>query len=95
MVAGLGALGFSLALAIYVLVPKNDLQFALDGAVAHRVFFGYPSDPRAAQLDLAEWLDKYRKRNEPAISRLTAAFRGASLAVFAEIAFFALALTIP
>lgn len=95
VVAGLVALGASLALTIYVLVPRRGLEFAVDGHGTYEWMFPFRDDSAAVHVELASWLDARRLRNRRVISRSTSAFRLASLGVIGEIAFFTLSLAIP
>lgn len=74
-----------MVLCIYVLLPKDELVFALDGPTAYRELHGVREDEDELDRRFAYWLDSFREANEPTVKRLTAAFEMAGFALLTEI----------
>jgi hypothetical protein len=79
------AFGVSTVLCIYVLLPKDDLVFVLDGRTAYRVLIGVREDDDELDRRLAYWLEAFREANDPTVKRLAGAFEAAGFALLIEI----------
>ena len=94
IVGALGAFVGSVLLSIYVLLPKDDLIFALDAPVAYEALYELRDDEGELLRRVAYWTQSFRSRNQPTIDRLTRAFRMAGVALVAEIVLLALGLAL-
>lgn len=90
----LTAFGSSVVLSIYVLLPKDDLSFALDGPAAYGALCEVREDEEEVDRRLATWLKAVREDNGRIVHRLTAALEVAGFALLAEIGFFAVGLAV-
>lgn len=75
-----------------VLLPKDDLIFALAGAHVHEALHGL--DGEEAHRLVAQWLERLRARNQPTVTRLRARFAWACGALIAQTLLLALALAV-
>jgi hypothetical protein len=75
-----------------VLLPKDDLIFALAGAHVHEALHGL--DVEDAHRLVAQWLERLRARNQPTIAGLRARFAWACGALIAQTLLLALALAV-
>jgi hypothetical protein len=89
-----GAFAASVVLGLFVLLPKEQLVFVLDGPEAYEQLYGQQEDEREVYRILTYWLEQFRGDNEGPIKSVARAFRFASLALVAEIVFLALALAL-
>ncbi len=87
--SGLLAFSASLALSVYVLLPKEGLIFALDGPEAYVALYEVRGDEPEIFRRLTYWLQGFRAKNQTTIARLTRRFTFAGLALLLEIALLA------
>lgn len=92
LILALAAFSSSIILCIYVLLPKDNLVFALDGPNAYEALYEIRDDQKEIDRRLAYWLESFREANHSVIRKLRAAFELAGFALFAEIGFLASAL---
>jgi hypothetical protein len=85
VVSALIAFAALIVLCIYVLLPKDDLIFVLDGPTAYRALYGLREDESELDRSLAYWLEDFREANDPTVKRLTSAFEMAGFALLLEI----------
>jgi hypothetical protein len=86
------AFGISLVLSIYVLLPKEELAFALEGAVVYEALYEVRDDEEEVDWGLASALEAARHANHPIVRRIMRAFETAGIALLAEILFLAVEL---
>jgi hypothetical protein len=89
---GVGAAVASILVAVYLLAPKSNLEFALDGAAVYEHFVREDADPTEARRTLAYWLSDARSSNQVIIDRLVRLFSGACAALVAAVVLWALGL---
>jgi hypothetical protein len=94
VVLALVAFGVSVALSIYVLLPKDGLIFALDAPETYEALYAIRDDETEMHRRLAYWVQTFREDNHPTVQRLTRAFEAAGIALLFEIAFLALGLAV-
>ncbi|MDX6698895.1 MAG: hypothetical protein QOE65_2292 [Solirubrobacteraceae bacterium] len=75
-----------------VLLPKDDLTFALAGANVHEALRNL--DVEEAHRLVAQWLERLRARNQPTVGRLRARFAWASGSLIAQTLLLALGLAV-
>jgi hypothetical protein len=85
----------SIALATWVLLPKEKLIFSVHGSAL------YEDEIRADVFEIAEthrrlayWLDEYHAVNEPKLGRLFACYRWSTVALLSEVLFWSLQLAL-
>jgi hypothetical protein len=83
---GLAFFGVSVALSLYVLMPRDKLVFALDGSIAYKALFDVREDEAEMDRRLAAWLKASREANHPIVRRLRSAFEAAIAALLVETA---------
>lgn len=93
-VLALVAFGASVALCIYVLLPKGGLTFTLDGPEAYGALYEVRYDDGEVDRKLAYWLASFRVANDPVLRRLTKAFEVAGFALLTEVGLLALGLAV-
>ena len=79
------AFGVLIVLCIYVLLPKDDLVFVLDGPTVYLVLHGVREDEDELDRRLAYWLEGFRQANDPTVRKLNGAFEMAGFALLIEI----------
>lgn len=94
VVLALMAFGVSVALSIYVLLPKDGLIFALDAPETYEALYEVRDDETEMHRRLAYWVQTFRERNHPTVQRLTRTFEAAGVALLLEIGFLALGLAV-
>lgn len=94
IVLALVAFGASVVLCIYVLLPKDDLIFALDAPRTYDALFEVRAEEDEVDRRLAYWLQSFREGNQSTVNRLTRAFEFAGFALLTEIAFLAVGLAV-
>jgi hypothetical protein len=94
VVLALVAFGISVALCIYVLLPKDSLIFAMDGPKTYNELYEADDDDDEIYRKLAYWLESFRKGNEVEISRFGRAFRAAGAFLFIELLLLAIGLAV-
>lgn len=94
VVLGLIASGVSIALCVYVLMPKAGLIFVLDGPEAYEALYEIRYNQEEVDRRLTYWLQSFRQSNHLTVKRLTNAFELAGLALLTEIAFLAVGLAL-
>ncbi|HEX6456031.1 MAG TPA: hypothetical protein VF009_05875 [Solirubrobacterales bacterium] len=90
IVLALIAFGASIGSCIYVLLPKDDLVFALDGPRAYEALYEFRYDADELHRRLAYWLRIFGETNHQVLKRSSRAFELASVALMTEIGFWAL-----
>src|SRR4051812_12816097 len=82
----------SLAAAIYVLLPKPRLIFAVNAPIIYEALYGKRADEREFHRELAYWLQSWRSANSPTYERMTRVFWIAAALLLVEIVLFAIGL---
>ncbi|HEY3553439.1 MAG TPA: hypothetical protein VGK66_07090 [Solirubrobacterales bacterium] len=90
IVLALFAFGVSISSCVYVLLPKDDLVFALDGPQAYEALYEFRYDADEIHRRLAYWLRVFGEANLEVLDRSNRAFEIASVALISEIAFWTL-----
>ena len=94
IVLALIAFGGSIFSCIYVLLPKDDLVFALDGPEAYEALYDFRHDEAELDRRLAYWLRIFREANHQVLKRANKAFEFAGFALLAEIGCWVLGLVL-
>jgi hypothetical protein len=81
----LTAFGLSVLASIYVLLPKENLIFAIRGSVLFEEEFAEPGGLAETHRRLAYWLEGYRDQNQPTVDRLFRRYRWAASAVLVQV----------
>ena len=89
----LGAFAASIAASLYVLVPKDNLVFALIGSRLYEELFEFANDIAETHRRLTYDLDRFWESNDRTLQRVLWAFRLAAWALAAEIGLLLVALT--
>lgn len=84
IVAGVSFLGAVLG-SIYVLLPKDDLIFALAGRSLYEGFHEHKDDMAEVYRQLAYYLEGFRQRNDAKMKRLLRAYRLAAGGLVLEV----------
>ena len=84
-VLALLAFALSMASSVYIVIPKEDLVFSLDGRATYERLLEFRGDLREVHRRLAYQLDLFWDQNDRTIARLLRAFRIAVLALAVEI----------
>lgn len=90
IVLALIAFGGSIGCCVYVLLPKDDLVFALDGPQVYEALYDFRYNAEELHRRLAYWLRTFGETNHQVIERSSRAFELASFALISEIGFWAL-----
>lgn len=85
VVLGLGAFAASILCAAFVLLPRRDLVFAISGSVLADSESGAPGGMAETYRRLAFWLDGFAEENDVRLQPLIRAYKGATLALVAEV----------
>jgi hypothetical protein len=85
VVSALVVFAVLIVLCIYVLLPKDDLIFVLDGPTVYESLYGIREDESELDRSLAFWLEDFREANDPTVKRLISAFEMAGFALLFEI----------
>jgi hypothetical protein len=88
------AFGVSIVSCIYVLLPKDDLIFSLDGPAAYEALYDFRHNREELDRRLAYWLRSFREANHQVLERFNRAFEIAGFALLFEIGFWALELVL-
>jgi hypothetical protein len=83
---GLGLAILSILLAVYVLAPKSDLDFALSGPAVYEHFATEDAELAEVHRTLTYWNQDAWESNQGVIDGLVAAFRWACLALVLAVA---------
>jgi hypothetical protein len=86
LVVGLLAFALSMAATVYVLLPKRTLVFSVNAVVLYETFAWPPKGSDIVYRSLLYELDRLRRLNDMALSRMFAAFRVASFLLVVEVA---------
>ena len=73
--------------SIYILAPKKDLDFALQGSEVYEYFISRGSDLAEAHRTLAYWIKTAHAANQARIERLHTSFRSSCIALVFEVVF--------
>jgi hypothetical protein len=79
------AFGFTVGAGLYVLVPKDDLVFAMSGAGLYEGLYPFQNDMAEVYRRLAYDLDRYWDANDRILAPLFIWFRCAGVALAAEV----------
>ena len=74
----------SVLAAIYILLPKPDLVFALEAPVLYEQLFEFRDRPSELHRRLAYWTAGYRDENAPKIDKLFQCYRISAVALIVE-----------
>ena len=88
------AFGVSAILCIYVLLPKDDLAFSLDGSGVYEVLYDFRYNEEELHRRLAYWLRIFREANHQVLKRAGKAFEIAGFALLTEVGFWVLELVL-
>jgi hypothetical protein len=94
IVLALVAFGWSVVFSIYVLLPKEDLIFALDAPETYEALYVLRDDEEEFTRRLVYWVQGFREGNHPTIERLTRAFELAGIVLLFEIGLLATGLAV-
>jgi hypothetical protein len=97
---GLGTLGGlaliclvgSIALCIYVLLPKSGFVFSVSGPAVYRRLYEYADDDREVRRRLTYWLEEYWIANEAKVETLGRFYFAAGVGLVAQLIFWSWAL---
>jgi hypothetical protein len=87
------SLAASIALSVFVLLPRSELVFSLSGALMLEALYGAQADDEELHRSLVYWLDAYWSGNEDQIEDLGRYFIAASALLALQLALWAWALT--
>lgn len=90
IILALVSFGVSTGFCIYVLLPKDDLVFALDGPEAYEALYDFRYNAEELHRRLAYWLRIFGESNHQVLERSNRAFEIASFALMSEISIWAL-----
>jgi hypothetical protein len=93
-IPGLALALVSLALAIYVLAPKGDLNFSIHGDAVYEHFMNEGVDLAETHRTLAYWIRGAWDGNQTIIDRLVRVFWWACAALFSSLLLWSLALAL-
>jgi hypothetical protein len=97
---GLGTLGslalvslvISIALCIYVLLPKRGFVFSVSGPAVYRRLYPFIHDEAEVHRRLTYWLEEYWRANETKVEELGRFYFAAALGLIAQLVFWSWAL---
>lgn len=92
VIAALAAFGVAVLLAVFVVVPRKGLIFAVSGSKAFEALWSVSADEEEVYRRLAYWLDGYWDANQKVLERLQPAFTAGCYAIVAGIAALAVAI---
>lgn len=75
----------SIASGVYILLPKNELVFALVGTAIYEQLYEFRGDPGEVYRRLAYDMDRFWSKNDQKMRRLFVAYRVAAVALVVEI----------
>lgn len=90
--SGVAAAVLSILVAVYLLAPKSNLEFALDGAAVYEHFVREGAELTDVRRTLAYWLSDARNSNQMIIDRLVHLFAVACATLVAAVILWAVAL---
>jgi hypothetical protein len=93
-IPGLGLALLTLALAVYVLAPKEHLNFAVHGDAVYEHFAREEADLSEAHRTLAYWMRDAWENNQRIIDRLVQVFWWACAALLISLALWSLAVAL-
>jgi hypothetical protein len=91
-VLALVALALSVALCVYVLMPKEGFTFSLNAAGVYEELFPVADDDQEVKRRLVYWLEDYWRDNQRKIDRLSRSYLWAALALLAQLILWSVAL---
>jgi len=93
-VLALVGLGASLGLCVWILLPRSDLSFSVDGPRVYEELYEFKDEPLEVHHRLAYDLRRRHGENQRTVERLFGLFRLACAALGLELALWALALAV-
>lgn len=94
VVLALLAFVLSVAMCIYVLLPKNGLVFAFSGPSTYEALREVNEDEQEISRRLALWVEANREANQPTVDHLTKVFEIAGLVMLVKIAWLGIGLAL-
>ena len=86
VILAFAAFALTIVLTVYVLLPKAKLIFALDASQVYEGLYEVHDNEAEVHRRLAYWIQTFRLENQPAIRRMTLAFRVAAGTLLLELA---------
>jgi hypothetical protein len=87
------SLVISVALCIYVLLPKSGFVFSVSGPAIYRRLYPFKDDEDELHRRLAYWLEEYWQANEEKLEDMSRFYFAAGLSLIAQLVFWTMALT--
>ena len=94
MAAALAAFALAVLLAIFVVVPRKGLIFAVSGSATYEALWVFADDEAEMHRRMAYWLDGYWEDNQRVLERLQPAFTAGCYGVALGILLLAIAVAV-